>query len=250
MIEPGRARLCGADSQPVSALLMAACLLDGVTELEVDEPGEKPWIGVTLEWLERLGHVVTHSDYSHYRIEGRGAHDGFNYVVPGDWSSAAYPLVAAAITGSEVEVTNLNPDDTQGDKGALEMSGGDIDVNPIIDALPILAVRGCYGEHEVRLYNGAIARRKECDRIGVICAELRKMGADIEEREDGLVVRPAQLRGAVVESHGDHRIAMSLAVAALGATGETTVHDTACVKKSYPGFVQSMQSIGAELCEV
>jgi 5-enolpyruvylshikimate-3-phosphate synthase len=119
-----------------------------------------------------------------------------------------------------------------------------IDVNDFIDALPILAVVGCFAEGRTEIVNGAMARNKECDRIAAIALELKKMGAKIEEKEDGLVIEKSNLRGAIVESHEDHRIAMSLCVAALGASSPSTIYRTQCIKKTYPLFLRDFQAIG------
>jgi 3-phosphoshikimate 1-carboxyvinyltransferase len=120
-------------------------------------------------------------------------------------------------------------------------------VNGCIDALPILAVIGCYAKGETRLYNGAIARFKESDRIHCIATELKKMGANIAEEPDGLMICHSPLHGAQVSSHCDHRIALSLTVAALGAHEPTLIEGANWVTKSYPTFLQDMQHAGAEI---
>jgi 5-enolpyruvylshikimate-3-phosphate synthase len=243
----GFARIDGADSQPVSALLIALSFLPGTHHLEVTNPGEQPWIDLTLSWLQNR---VTHDNYTRYTIEGGAPFAPFDYTVPGDFSSAAYPIAAGLVTEGDVRVANLDFDDPQGDKALLPLLGNlpeQIDCNRFIDALPILAVLGCYGERPLHLHNAAIARQKESDRIATIAGELRKMGGDLDELPDGLTIRPARLRGAPVESHGDHRIALSLAVAALGASGETEINNVACVAKTYQTFAQDMQKLGVDL---
>ncbi|MDR2161790.1 MAG: 3-phosphoshikimate 1-carboxyvinyltransferase [Desulfovibrio sp.] len=269
----GRARLEGRDSQPVSAMLMLAAFLPGTTVLEVDNPGELPWVDLTLRWLDRLG--VSHSSQGHslYTVSGPARIANMDYTVPGDWSSAAFPLAAALITNSALTLENMDIHDSQGDKAVLDLwermgarftadptagtltvhphpglRGAVLDVNPVIDALPILAVTACFARGPTVLTGAAIARSKESDRISAIAGELAKMGADIEEREDGLLVRPSLLRGAVVHSRRDHRVAMALAVAGLSC-GRTVVEDTACVAKSFPGFAAAMRGVGAAVRE-
>lgn len=268
-IHSGVCKLRGEDSQPVSALLIATSYLRGPTDIFVDNPGETPWIELTLDWLRRLGSTVTHTNYSHYRVNGGLSYDGFEYTVPGDYSSASYPLAAALITRSSLVIKGLCPFDNQGDRIVFDilkkmgasihwegdklkvhpslLKGIEIDVNPCIDALPILAVIGCYAQGETRLFNGAIARLKESDRIQSISTELKKMGANLKETHDGLLIRHSPLKGANVLSHQDHRIALSLAVGALGAQGPTTIRDIRCIAKSYPTFLKDMQNIGAEI---
>jgi len=265
-LHSGMARLSGEDSQPVSAMLIATSFLEGKSELFVTDPGETPWIDLTLFWLRKLGARITHQHYSHYCIEGNLHYDGFEEHVPGDVSSAAFPLVAALITGSELVLENLSMENPQGDEALVEqliqmgakievdstgkrlivqrggkIGGGRIDVGRFVDALPILAVLGCFAEEPVEIANGSIARTKESDRISTITTELRKMGALIEEREDGLLVFPQPLRGAQLASHHDHRIAMALAVAALGAKGESQLSGTGCIAKTYSTFFSDLK---------
>ena len=259
-IAPGRVVIDGADSQPVSALLMATSFLPGPTEIEVRNPGETSWVGLTLHWLKRFGILIEHENYTHYKVPGGATIAPFECTVPGDFSSAAYPLIAALITRSELTLQGLDFSDAQGDKHLIEilqamgddiaidaqehsvtvrpskLCGCKIDVNPVIDALPILAVVGCFAEGKTELTGAAVARLKESDRIHTIATELKKMGAHIEERDEGLLIENSPLVGAELFSHHDHRIALSLAVAALGAKGTNTIEEIDCIAKSYPTF--------------
>jgi 3-phosphoshikimate 1-carboxyvinyltransferase len=224
---------------------------------------------MTLHWLDRLGIPYERKGYEWYRVE-KGSYPGFAYTVPGDFSSAAFPIAAALITNSELSISNLDFSDPQGDKelisvlrrmGAkIELSQGmvhvkagsslqgiDIDVNDMIDAMPILAVVACFARGRTRIYHGAIARQKESDRIHCMATELRKMEADVTEQEDGLEIRRSCLRGACVHSYNDHRLAMALSVAGLGVTGETTVGPSECIEKTYSSFVRDFQKIGAQM---
>ncbi|MBS0623472.1 MAG: 3-phosphoshikimate 1-carboxyvinyltransferase [Verrucomicrobia bacterium] len=274
-MQPGRATLSGQDSQPVSGLLIATSFLKGTTHLVVTDPGEKPWIDLTLSWLHRLGAHVSHHQYTDYKIVGPLRYQGFTMHVPGDFSSAAFPLVAAFVTRSSLRLENVEMNEVQGDKkiidllrqmgariqedrqnlalnieGDSSLQGRQVDVNDLIDAIPILAVLGCFAQCPLHLTNAAIARKKESDRLHVITTELSKMGAKIEEEEAGLKIYPASLVGARVHSHHDHRIAMALAVAALGAKGETHIEDIRCIAKSYPTFVRDFQHLGAQIEEL
>lgn len=267
-IRSGKAVVEGEDSQPVSALLIASSFAEGPIELEVRNPGERPWVNLTLSWLDRLGIAYAAKD-NHYRLPGQSRYEGFHYQVPGDFSSAAFPLVAALITQSELTLTNLDKKDPQGDKeliavlqkmgAAIEveenslhvkkgkLSGIVVDINDCIDAITILAVVGCFAEGETRIYNGRVAKQKECNRIGCIAQELRKMGAKITETEDGLIIQKSALKGAVVDSHQDHRMALSLAVAGLAAEGKTTVTSVDCVAKTFPTFKRDFNALGANI---
>lgn len=271
-LQGGVTRLDGEDSQPVSALLIASAFAKQSTVIHVDNPGEKPWVELTLDWFRRLGIVYECQDYTQYTVAGNATYSGFEYVVPGDFSSCAFPLAAALLTGSELQLHNLDMSDAQGDKALIHalqdmgavidineadkmlhvkpspvLVGRTIDVNHYIDAVPILAVMGCFAKGETVITGAAIARQKESDRLAAITYALRKMGANIQELEDGLIINPAQLVGATVPSFEDHRIAMALAVAGLSAQGETIIENTRCVEKSYPNFVASMQILGAAM---
>ena len=114
--------------------------------------------------------------------------------------------------------------------------------------MPILAVVACFCQGETRLIDAGIARKKESDRLAAITQELRKMGAAITELEDSLIIQGGKkLIGASVASHHDHRIALSLAVAAMAAHGATTISDTRCIAKSYPDFAESFRQLGAKI---
>lgn len=265
----GQAELDGQDSQPISALLIAASQADAPTELRVTNPGEKPWVDVTLEWLDRCGIEYSNDNYEVYRVRGHARWDGFTYRVPLDWSAALYPIVAGLITSdSEITVPGMDVTDSQGDKAVLDVlreMGADIDVagdvitarsskltgrtidcNDFIDQLPLLAVVGTQAEGETVLTNAAICRQKECDRIRETAAALAAMGADVKECDDGLVVRQSALRGASLKSHADHRMVFTLAMAGLVAEGRTAISDIECIKKTFPHFVDAIAAIGAD----
>lgn len=271
-IRPGTVVMNGEDSQPVSALLIASAFAEGPIELIIQNPGETPWISLTLDWLKRLGIPYENQAFSHYRLAGNHRYEGFTYEVPGDFSSAAFPIAAALITQSELTLKNIDMNDSQGDKELISifkkmgarieldgcnkilhvkkggnLQGIQVDMNPFIDALPILAVVACFAEGETHLYNAAIAKQKECNRIHCIATELRKMGANVTETEEGLWIKRSFLKGAQVHSFHDHRIAMSLAVAALSSEGETRISAVGCISKTFPTFMHDFNRLGAEI---
>lgn len=125
-----------------------------------------------------------------------------------------------------------------------------MDINDFVDAITILAVVACFAEGETRLYNAAIVRQKECDRISSIAAELKKMGANITEADDGLIIKKSSLTGTHLHSYHDHRMVMSLTVAALGANGEATIGPVECVSKTFPTFMRDFNALGANIKEV
>jgi 3-phosphoshikimate 1-carboxyvinyltransferase len=266
------ATLDGQDSQPVSGLLIAGAFATHPIELHVIDPGEKPWIELTLNWFQKLGILYQRQGYTYYRMQGNAKIESFNYTVPGDFSTAAFPIAAALLTNSELTLYNLDRTDCQGDKIIISilqqmgarfvidtqkhtlvvqkgatLKGITIDINDCIDALPILAVIGCFCEGRTDIVNAAIARNKESDRIHSMAHELRKMGACLEEHPDGLTIYPSKLHGAKLTTYNDHRIALSLTIAALGAQTPSKIHNVGCIAKTYPQFYEAFTEIGARI---
>jgi len=188
------------------------------------------------------------------------------YTIPGDFSSASYPLAAAAITGSEVTVKGILPS-RQGDsaiidilnqmgakvswdrqKGDLMITGGelngiDVDASKTPDLVPTIAVLGAVARGKTTVFNAEHVRHKETDRLHAMALELARMGANIKERPDGLEIVGGELHGAKVHGYHDHRIVMALAVAGLVAGG-TEIDTAESVDVSYPGFFSQMANIG------
>ena len=269
-LKGGRTEVDGLDSQPVSALLMAAALGDAPMELVVRRPGEKPWVGVTLDWLSRCGVQFSNENFERYRVRGKSQWDSFNVTIPLDWSAALYPIAAALITrDSEIHLPGLDFNDSQGDRlvvSVLKDMGADIEVTPteviarssrlvgrvidcndFIDQFMLLAVIGACAEGETILTNAESARYKECDRVSEMAKALKSMGAQVDECRDGLAIRTSQLRGINVDSRADHRMVMTMAVAAMVARGTTRITSIDCVKKTFPEFVIQMQGVGCDM---
>ncbi len=281
----GRISLSCPTSQYLSALLLAAPLAPSGTITEIDVPllNEKPYITMTLSYLDEQGVTYTCADdYSYFKIEGGAVYKPVHGPVPGDFSSAAFPACAAAISGGKVTLLGLNPHDTQGDKKIFPflkqlgcnvtwnklndfydewelkvsrigvMKGMEFDLNDTPDMLPALAAAAVYASGETGLVNVGHARIKETDRVKVMAEELNKLGAVVEEMSDGLIIHGkggqsgAVLQGAKVKGHGDHRVVMALAAAALGADRPVEIDSAECVDVTYPGF---LSLLGAELKE-
>ncbi|MFP4355816.1 MAG: 3-phosphoshikimate 1-carboxyvinyltransferase [Phycisphaerae bacterium] len=263
----GSTKIDGMDSQPVSALLIAAALADAPTELLVERPGEKPWVGLTIDWLQRCGVELSNDRFEHFRVRGKHHWPGFEVRIPLDWSAALYPIAAGVLTeDSEVVVPGMNMGDSQGDKGVLDvlqamganielsdqgiiarssqLTGMEIDCNDFIDQLPLLAVIGARAEGETTLRNAEICRHKECDRITEMARALKAMGAKVEELPDGLKLRHSQLHSASLDSRADHRMVMTLTVAAMTAEGKTRITQAEAVKKTFPHFADQMLGLG------
>ena len=259
-------------SQYLTALLINCPLANSDSHIEVPLLHEQPYVHMTLDWLDRLGIEYEREGLERFHVPGGQSYPPFERPIPADFSSANFFMCAAAVTGSEITLTGLDMDDPQGDKAVVDMlrqmgaevevdelrmtvrgkplHGCELDLNATPDALPALAATACFAEGETLLGNVPQARLKETDRISVMATELRKMGADITELDDGLLVRGRQLRGAQVDGHGDHRIVMALAVAGLGAADETTVSTAEAIAVTFPDFVELMRRLGATLEKV
>ena len=267
-----------ASAQVKSAVLLAGLYAQGVTS--VTEPARTR--DHTELALEEFGaaierHGRTTKIHGLFGTAGAGKLIAKSLDVPGDLSSAVFFIAAASLLGDSsiaIHSVGLNPTRTaildvfagmgasiqmlslksaQGEvigdlavKGAA-LKGGVIegDVIPlVIDELPMLAALGPYTEEGIEIRNASELRVKESDRIAVLVENLRKMGATVEERPDGLKVegrRAGKLHGAEIEPHGDHRIAMAFAVAGLGAEGETVIRDADCAGVSYPSFFADLE---------
>ncbi len=256
-------------SQYLSSLLLACPLADGDTEINVPLLWERPYVDMTLWWLDRQGIRYTRDGYERFAIPGAQRYSSFRTDVPGDYSSATFLFVAAAITGGTVTVTELHPDDPQGDRAVLnvleqlgcevswprrtqvtvkgpgygELAGGEFDLNATPDALPALAVLGAACRGPLSLRNVPQARQKETDRVAVMAAELGRLGIDVDEFEDGLTVHPGRLRGGEVHGHGDHRVVMALAVAGLAAETGVSVDTAERASVTYPGFFETLERL-------
>jgi 3-phosphoshikimate 1-carboxyvinyltransferase len=273
----GRVTLPCPTSQYLSAILLAAPLAPAgvVTEIDVPLLNERPYIEMTLSYLDAQGIPWEAApDFSRFVIPGGAAWKPFARSVPGDFSSAAFPACAAAISGGAVTILGLDPNDLQGDKFFLEilagmgctvrweqtaaeyrltvsragpLRGGSFDLNATPDLLPAAAVTAAFAEGDTALVNVAHARIKETDRIAVMAAELAKLGVRSTERSDGLVIHGGggAITGGSIDGHGDHRIVMAFAAAALGAKAPVVIDSAESAAVTYPGFLELLQ---AEYC--
>lgn len=266
----GSSTVDGKDSQVISSLFLLMSFLPGLSSLHVTNPGELPFIDMTLSWLKIRKIAFYRESYTFFALQGKSLQQGFSYTVPSDFSSLAFLLVAALITNSTLQIEKMDFSDSQGDKWLIaclqrmgakieirkdhivvypsgKLEGGVIDVQPFIDAVPILSVLGCFTKKGIIIQNASICRKKESDRLSVMKKELSKMQAKIEEREDGLTIFPSSLSGNSLFSHNDHRVAMSLTVAALNAKGKTIIEGYQCAEKSFPGFFHLLKSLGGRI---
>lgn len=278
VIVKGRAKggftlLDGLSSQFLTSILMNAPLFENETEIEMTRLNEVPYVDITLWWLDKLGIKYENHDYHLFKVPGKQSYTFFDSVVPADFSSATFFAVLAAISKSEITLCNLDKNDPQGDKEVFtiladmgaeviyhengdiivrgsDLKGIEIDMNSIPDALPALAVAATFAEGETKLYNVEQARYKETDRITVMKEELKKMGADIEEFTDGLIIKKSKLTGTEVKGHDDHRIVMALSVAGLVSEGETVIDTAESSKVTFPNFAELIRKVGGSIEEL
>lgn len=266
-LRAGRAHIDGSTgSQLLTGLLMALPLAEGETQLEVTGLTSKPYIDLTIGLLADFGITVFNDSFRMFTVPGGQAYRAREYSVEGDWSGAAFLLVAGATSG-RVTVDGLNPHSLQADRAilqALDEAGAGLVTGPCgitatrsvlraftIDAtdspdlfppLAALAAR-CDGASTIR--GVGRLRHKESDRAEAIADVLGAMGINIGFSGDEMVITGGQARGAVVSSHNDHRIAMMAAVMAASAAGPVTITGAEAVSKSYPGFYDDLARIGA-----
>ena len=269
-IRGGKTRFRGIVSQYASSLLIHCPLIEKDSELEIFDVHEIPYIQMTMGWLDKQGiRYEASEDLTHFKIYGGQSYHGQNVTVPGDFSSATFFLVAGAIINGDITLLGLDMKDLQGDKqvvsylkemgaeihserGGIRIRGGslkgvELDLGDTPDALPAMAVAGCFARGKTVIRNVANARLKETDRISVMAKELGRLGARVEELPDGLMIHESSLRGCPVKGHGDHRVVMALAVAGLAIPDRTEVDTAESVQVTFPNFVELMQTVGAKI---
>lgn len=263
----GRSTIRGdVSSQFLSGLLMAAPYAKTPIELVVESAlVSQPYIQMTLEVMKSFGIARADSDLSSFKIP-LGRYRGCDYQIEPDASAASYFFAAAAITGGRVTVEGLTRQALQGDVGfvdALERmgcevseSGGaitvvggklrgiDIDMNAISDTMQSLAPVALFADGPTTIRGVAHNRHKETDRIHAVAVEMRKLGADVEEFDDGLKITPdiAKLHGAEIDTYDDHRMAMSFAIVGLRVPG-VVIRDPDCTRKTYPEFFVDLAAL-------
>ena len=268
----GRTRLdAGASSQFLSAVLMAALVAEGEVEIEVGALTSAPYVDLTLDMMERFSGRVEATPAGFRVRPGLAAPPRVR--VEADFSAVAYPAAAAALTGGEVVLAGVAEDSRQGDRGLLELlaemgaevrwgdgevvvrgTGGltaiDADLSTMPDQVPTLAALAPFARGTTRIRNVPHLRIKESDRLAAMAGELTRVGAEVEELEDGLVIPgvwaegppPAPAEAIRTDSHGDHRIAMAMALVGLGRPG-IAVGAPEVVAKSYPGFWRDLAGL-------
>ncbi|MBK7133072.1 MAG: 3-phosphoshikimate 1-carboxyvinyltransferase [Bacteroidales bacterium] len=266
-IKGGRCEIDGSvSSQLLTGLLMALPLAVKDSVVKVNNLKSKPYIDMTIQILNSFGITIHVVDYSLFQIPGGQKYKTCNYTVEGDWSGGAFLLVAGAINGN-ITVKGLNSDSRQSDMAileALKLTGANMttegnnisvsksklkafefDATESPDLFPPLVALAAYCSGTSTIKGVSRLIHKESDRAATLQTEFSKMGIKIGINGDVMSVTGGKPQGAHVESHDDHRIAMAVAVAALGAEGRVFIRDSQCVAKSYPGFFDDLRHMGA-----
>jgi 3-phosphoshikimate 1-carboxyvinyltransferase len=255
-------------SQYISALLLVAPFAEEGLTIRLTTPLEsKPYVLMTIRCLNDFGVKVVHSsNLDRFEVQ-KQMYRPARYEVEGDWSSASYFLAMGALLGG-VEITNLNPNSVQGDKKILnlleemgarvEMDGSSArvsrgglkairaDLSDCIDLLPTVAILAAAAEGTSELVGIARARIKESDRVAAVKEGLQKMGIKVGEARDSLTIIGTRPRGAAIDSHSDHRIAMAFSILGL-YIGNTVIDGAECVSKTFPEFWDILKSIGGRI---
>lgn len=265
-LTPGRFEIAGnVSSQYITGLLLALPILDGDSEIVLTtELQSKPYVDMTVKVMADFGVKVEERENSYF-IPGNQVYQKRDYTVEADWSQAAFFMVAGALFG-DVTLTGLDVNSTQGDKkiadilkkfGAdvavsndrvvvkkSQLHGIEINATDIPDMVPSLAVAGIYASGKTVITGAQRLRYKESDRIESIVYNLKKLGAEVEENDDGMIITGSPLHAANMKGFNDHRIVMAMTVAATGVDGVSTIDDAQSINKSYPDFFNDFNSIG------
>jgi 3-phosphoshikimate 1-carboxyvinyltransferase len=254
-------------SQFLTALLMALPLLGRESRVRVQgELISKPYVEITLNVMKRFGVEVRRAGWKAFDLPGAAYRSPGRIFVEGDASSASYFLAAGAIGGGPVRVQGVGRSSIQGDvrftevlermgatvlmhEDSIQVSGSkplkpvDMDLNHIPDAAMTAAVMALFADGPSTIRNIASWRVKETDRIAAMATELRKLGADVEEGNDYLKVKPNAVKaGVAIDTYDDHRMAMSFSLASLAGV-PVRINDPGCVAKTFPGYFQAFQGI-------
>lgn len=274
-IKGGEAHIRGdISSQFISGLLFAVPMAQRGTNIVLSTPLEsKPYVEITLDILKKHS-ILVETDFNIFYIPPGQKYKPCNHIIEGDYSSASFLLAAAAITCSHIRVENLLRNTLQGDRliidvlrsmgvhvdvgeNFVEVKGSDehlktldVDLRDNPDLVPVCAVLASAATGRSIIRGIRRLRFKESNRVEALLSELSKMGVKMNIAGDAMEIHGGGgLHGAEIYPHGDHRIAMACAVAALRASGETVIRNAECINKSYPNFIRDMNLLGADFLE-
>ena len=255
-------------SQYLSGLLLGAPLAIGDCHIKCSVLFEKPYVKMTLKWLDDQGIKYRISDdLEEVWVKGGQSYKPLDTYIEGDFSSASFFFVAAAIHGTEVTVEGLDKNSTQGDKeilnilekmgcsikwngmavtvkGPEKLKGGVFDLNAIPDTLPALSVAAAFAEGDTILGNVEQARIKETDRIKVMRENLNELGVEADERRDALIIHGnGSVKGGKAKGYGDHRVIMALAILGTRTEEKTEIDDVSAASVTFPTFFDLLENL-------
>jgi len=249
---------CNVSSQFLSGLLLIApYTAEGIDIHVVEGPVSRPYVDMTVDVMERFGIDITREEYDRFRIKGGQTYRSGRYIVEPDCSQAGYFWAAAAISGARIKVKGITRQSRQGDvcftecleemgcvihdeKDGISVSGKPLsaitaDMADMPDMVPTLAVVAAFAKGTTVIKNVAHLKDKESDRLGSVVKELSKIGIEASCSDTGMVIKGGEPHGNEIDTYGDHRIAMSFALAGLKVPG-IFIRDENCVEKSFPDF--------------
>lgn len=264
-LKGGEVKIDGSvSSQVLTGILIASPYAQKDTVIFVDNLKSRPYIDITIGMMRHFGIEVDNDNYQTFRVKAGQKYQPKTYTVEGDWSGAAFLLVAGAIAGNVI-VKNLQINSSQADRAivdALFYAGAKVsiyenhlevnshnlnsfhfDATHCPDLFPPLVALAAHCEGESRILGVSRLRVKESDRAATLMAEFSKMGLDMRIEGELMIIKGSKLNSASVLSHGDHRIAMATAAAALAGNGIIEIDGAECVAKSYPGFFDDLSKL-------
>lgn len=267
-IEGGKISINCPTSQYLSSLLLSTPMAKNDCTISAPLLFEKPYVTLTTGWLDKQNiEYSSSSDIQNFEIKCNQHYSGFEDIITGDFSSATFFFCMAAICKSTITIAGLNPNDGQGDihtldilqdmgctvkwnnnevtvTGPEELKGGVFSLNSMPDALPALCAVAAYSKESVTFNDTPQARLKETDRIDVMVKNLKVLGVDVEELEDGITINGnSHIKGGTVPGYGDHRIIMAMAIAALQSDNPITIEGIDAVGVTFPKFFELYSSL-------
>ena len=264
----GKTKIAGnISSQFLSAILMVAPYATSAVDIEViTDLNSKPYVDMTLAIMQDFGVQVEHQGYQHFNIQPSCFFPLASYPIESDASAASYFFAAPAICGGTVRVENISRASRQGDiaflrvlqqmgceveegndfievMGARSLQGVDVDMRDIPDTAQTLAVVAPFADSPTRIRGIVSARVKETDRVHATCTELRRLGVQVDEHDDGMTIYPCEeIHPATVRTYNDHRMAMAFTLVGLRVEG-ITIENPACVSKTFPAYFEVVETL-------
>jgi 3-phosphoshikimate 1-carboxyvinyltransferase len=266
-LQGGHASLnASKSSQFLTSLMLVAPYAVNGLEIDIVDKLKRPYIDITMSVMNAFGVHVINKNYRYFHIPAGQQYEPREYAIEPDASSASYFFAAAALTGGRVRVKDLTSDSTQGDirfvdvlermgchvnrqssgievMGPAQLKGIDVDMNAISDTALTLAAIAPFAEDRVAIRNIEQTRWQETDRIHAMVTELRKLGVDVVEHQDGVEIYPSKIKPAKIDTYDDHRVAMSFSLIGLKVPG-IRIKNPECVSKTFPSFLDVLANLG------